>query len=172
MKTLQSRIARTLAVAAAILALDQATKLAVRHAFDACATTPVSACEQFTIAGPLRLIRLENAGSSFGFLQGFWIWAPVAAAGLVLIHGYGARLGDRGWIAPLALGLQAGGALGNLVDRVLFGSVTDFIDIGVTIVFNVADVSLVLGMGVAVIALSHAIGQDASPHSLPAEGAS
>jgi signal peptidase II len=53
-------------------------------------------------------------------------------------------------LGALAVGLQLGGALGNVFDRIAFGGVTDFIDAGAGVTFNMADVALVAGMLLAV----------------------
>jgi len=55
------------------------------------------------------------------------------------------------WSLKLAMGLQLGGAAGNLVDRLLVGRVTDFISVGVFPVFNVADSSISIGVVVLLI---------------------
>jgi signal peptidase II len=138
-------IAGATGIAVLVLVTDQAAKLLARHSLAVCAGPPASACDQVVVAGALRLIRVENAGSALGFAQGFWVWALIAALGLALLPLYGRRLAGAGWLAPLAIGLQAGGALGNLIDRAMFGGVTDFIDAGIGIVFNPADVALLAG---------------------------
>ncbi len=53
-------------------------------------------------------------------------------------------------ILRIAIGLQLGGAFGNLLDRVALGAVTDFIDIGWWPIFNIADSSIVVGMAILV----------------------
>ncbi len=54
----------------------------------------------------------------------------------------------------LAIGLQLGGAIGNLTDRLRLGAVVDFVDVGPWPIFNVADSSIVLGMALLVMILS------------------
>jgi signal peptidase II len=141
------------AIALLVIIVDQAVKYAVRQALLPCGGPPVSACEQIALPGPLRLLRLENAGSSLGFLQGMSVWTFVAMLGLVLLPLYGKSIAAAGTLAAAALGLQAGGAMSNLADRALFGSVTDFIDIGIDIAFNPADIALLCGMALAMRAL-------------------
>jgi signal peptidase II len=139
-------ILNALAVGGGVVFVDQLMKVVVRRTMTECTGPPVSACERVAIAGPVSLLRLENAGSALGFLQGMLVWVFVAMLGMVLLMIYGRRILGAGWIAAIAIGLQAGGALSNLVDRVAFGSVTDFIDIGVGIAFNPADMALLTGM--------------------------
>ena len=54
---------------------------------------------------------------------------------------------DPPWVLRIAFGLQLGGAIGNLIDRFRLGHVTDFIDIGPWPIFNIADSSIVIGIG-------------------------
>ncbi len=136
---------RVIAIAAVVVIVDQVLKAFARGQLAECILPQVSSCEQTGLFGPLRLIRLENAGSALGFVQGLWVWLLIAALGLVILPFIGRRVAGMGRMATLALGLQVGGALGNLVDRTLMGSVTDFIDAGLGVVFNPADVALVLG---------------------------
>lgn len=131
------------------LAADQGMKLYVRAALPLCPAPPLSACSRLDIAGPLGLVRVENAGSAFGFVQGLWLWLPLALLGLLLVPLYARKLPRAGWTAALAAGLQTGGALGNLADRLLFGAATDYIDAGWGPVFNVADIAIVAGMALA-----------------------
>jgi signal peptidase II len=105
------------------------------------------------VAGFLRFIRLENGGSLLGFQQGLWVWAALALAGVLLVPFYAQRLGPSNAPAMVAVGLQVGGTISNLLDRLLFGTVTDFIDIGVIVVFNPADLALVAGMCLALLLL-------------------
>lgn len=53
----------------------------------------------------------------------------------------------------VAIGLEFGGAIGNLIDRIQIGHVTDFISVGNFPVFNIADASITVGVGVMLIAL-------------------
>lgn len=56
----------------------------------------------------------------------------------------------------VAISMQLGGALGNLIDRILFGPVTDFISVGRFPVFNIADSSITVGVGLLLLALWNA----------------
>ncbi len=101
----------------------------------------------------------ENTGVAFGMFQqvpGGRIWLTlVAVAALLLVGYYLLRSGPRQTRLHLALGLVGGGAIGNLVDRIAFGRVTDFIVWHVGRhewpAFNIADAALVVG--VALMAL-------------------
>lgn len=101
----------------------------------------------------------ENTGVAFGMFQklpGGRIWLTLVALGaLILVGMYLVRSNPRQSRLHLALGLVCGGAVGNLVDRIAFGRVTDFIVWKVGThewpAFNIADAALVVG--VALMAL-------------------
>jgi len=102
----------------------------------------------------LRLVYLENTGVSFGQLQQFSAWVTIFAAIVVvgLCVGYRYLIFPSRW-ANLALGLILGGAMGNLIDRILTGVqlglanayVVDFVDVRYFAVFNVADSAITVG---------------------------
>ncbi len=76
----------------------------------------------------------KNYGAAFGLLQGYrWLFVIVAVIVVLLIFKYKNRLDN------LALGLLLGGTIGNLIDRLLYGYVIDFIDLGFWPSFNLAD---------------------------------
>jgi signal peptidase II len=71
----------------------------------------------------------------------------------LLILLYFPSLAKEGWVVRLAIALQFGGALGNLVDRIRLGHVTDWISIGEFPVFNVADSAITFGVVILLITL-------------------
>jgi signal peptidase II len=75
----------------------------------------------------------------------FIVIAVVVALTILLYYRY---LPTGEWLVRLSLGLQLGGALGNLLDRLRYGHVVDFVDIGFWPIFNVADVSIVSGVAI------------------------
>ncbi|MBI4289712.1 MAG: signal peptidase II [Chloroflexi bacterium] len=150
--------ARAGVLAALALAADQATKTYVRYAIALCPAPPLSACDRLDVVGPVGLVRVENAGSVFGYSQGLGVWVLVALLGLLLIPLYMRKLPRATRLAAVAAGLQAGGALGNLADRLVHGGVADFIDAGWGPVFNLADVFIVAGMALAARLLLRAAG--------------
>ena len=99
------------------------------------------------------VVRTGNAGSALGFGQGLWVWLTLAGVGVVLIPLYARLLGRHGWLAISAVGLQLGGALGNLLDRLTLGGATDIIHAGWGPVWNIADVALAVGAVLATWAL-------------------
>jgi signal peptidase II len=101
----------------------------------------------------------ENTGVAFGMGQtmpgGRIILTLVAMAALSLVGYYLKRSGPRQYRLHLALGLVGGGAIGNLIDRIAFGRVTDFIVWHVGRhewpAFNIADAALVVGVSLMAI---------------------
>ena len=128
-------------VVAATVALDETTKTLARLALPLCIAR---GCPGAHVVGPVGFLRVENAGSALGLMQGAWWWILISVVAICSIP-FVARLGrsDPRLIAGAAL--IGGGAAGNLLDRLLQGGATDFIDVGVHVIFNVADVALVLG---------------------------
>ena len=95
----------------------------------------------------IRLTYVENRGAAFGLLQDqttFFILVGLVVV-VVIMASY-RQIRDTNWSLNLALGLQMGGALGNLVDRIRFGYVVDFFDLTVWPVFNVADSAICVGV--------------------------
>jgi len=145
---------RTLAVGAAVLVLDQATKLLALARLSP--GHPVS-----VVDGVLALTLVLNPGLAFGILGAVppgWRWV-VALLSVVALCALGflaiQLLPGGGWPAAFALGLTFGGALGNIIDRWRFGAVVDFIDVYWRAyhwpAFNVADSAI--SVGVALLAL-------------------
>jgi signal peptidase II len=122
----------------------------------------------------LRLTYVENRGAAFGLLQNQTLL--FVAVGVIVIGVIAAshrHLLSAGFSVHLALGLQLGGAIGNLVDRVRQGYVVDFFDFGYHSnwwpVFNIADSAIVVGVGL--LALSFWNTPQAAEHGRPAASA-
>ena len=131
-------------IAGLVVALDQVTKYLVR--------ANLSLGESFPDEGPVRITYVTNTGAAFGILQGQTLFLMVTTFfGLAAILLYYLYPPMEHGILRLALGLQLGGAVGNLADRVrLDGKVTDFIDVGPWPNFNLADSSIVVGVAIIV----------------------
>lgn len=102
------------------------------------------------IPGYFNITLVKNAGAAFGMFQGARVFFVIASCVAVALIVYlGARLPPEQRRRRLLLGMILGGALGNLIDRVLFGEVIDFLQIGVAghywPVFNVADAGVTMG---------------------------
>ncbi len=97
--------------------------------------------------GFFRITHISNSGSAFGLFpdQTFVLMlASILGIGILLI--FFRKQSDRGIWLRTSLGLQLGGAIGNLADRLTLGEVTDFIDVGPWPIFNLADSSIVVGI--------------------------
>ena len=125
---------------------DQLTKFAIKGT--------LRLGESWPAEGLIRITHGANTGTAFGLLPNqtlFLIFASIIAIGF-LVYFYRAYALPRP-ILRLAIGLQLGGAFGNLFDRVAFGAVTDFIDVGWWPIFNIADSSICVGMATLIIVL-------------------
>ncbi|MBE0696586.1 MAG: signal peptidase II [Anaerolineaceae bacterium] len=99
-----------------------------------------------------RIIHITNTGVAFGMFQGMnEVFAILATIVSLAIIYYYPRIPASDWILRIALGLQLAGAMGNLIDRVVYGNVTDFISVGTFAVFNVADASISVGVAVLIL---------------------
>jgi signal peptidase II len=128
-----------------VVALDQVTKAVVE--------ADLVPGEQVDLLGPLSLTLSHNRGVAFG-LAGGGGGALVALTllALVVVGVLFARNPTRPGIW-VAMGLLAGGAVGNLVDRVRQGEVTDFVSVGAWPAFNLADAAITVG--VVLLVLGH-----------------
>lgn len=140
-----------LAIAGLVIALDQWTKHLVR--------TMIPYSEAWApwdwLLPYARLVHWQNTGAAFGMFQGMAIvFAILAVVGSVAILYYYPLVPKEDWLIRLALGLQLGGAIGNLIDRIRFnGAVTDFASVGNFAVFNVADASISIGVVLLVLGM-------------------
>jgi signal peptidase II len=139
-----------LLVALAVLALDQATKLV--------ALVWLAPVAPVTVTGFLNLVLVWNPGVSFGMLQrlgdtGPWLLVAFATAVCLGLLVWLFREGRP--LTRSAIGLVLGGAAGNIIDRVRFGAVLDFLDFHAFgyhwPAFNVADSAIVVGAGLVLL---------------------
>ena len=123
-----------------ILFLDQLTKILASKLL-------VLNQSSALIKGILSLSLVHNRGAAFGVLKGqVWLFTFSAFFALALIY-IELKKDKKGrpFVYRLALALVAAGALGNLIDRILFGYVIDFLDFHIWPVFNIADSSVTIG---------------------------
>jgi signal peptidase II len=137
---------RAYTIGLAIILFDQVTKMWMLGAF----RLPELGSVQ--VWGPLHLTMVWNQGVSFGLFRGETDWVRWALAAFSLVvAGFlavWARRVDRPLLGA-AIGLIMGGAIGNLIDRVRFGAVADFIDLTALHfpwVFNIADSAITIGV--------------------------
>lgn len=142
------RFGVALALAAAFLVLDQVSKVIVRSAALA-GVFPIT-----VIPGVLEFDFVMNDGVAFGLASGFgytFVLLAVVVTVVTMLYLLRAPLLSR--LEVVGLGMLVGGAIGNAIDRVLFGFVTDFI--ATTFiqfpVFNIADIGITVGVAIAFI---------------------
>lgn len=123
-----------------VIAIDQITKALVRSDMSIGESRPL-------IDGVLWLTRVYNTGAAFGmFSEQRPMLIVIAVVVLAVIAYVAFHLRPRSLAARTALALIAAGAVGNLIDRIVLHGVTDFLDLGWWPVFNVADMSLDVGV--------------------------
>ena len=139
-----------LGLSAVIITLDQWTKWLVRTNLPYEGTWLPNG---LTWLNPYaRIVNWNNSGAAFGsFQNGNSVFTVLAILVICAIIYYYPRVDDSDWTLRLAMGLQLGGAAGNLVDRLFMQKVTDFISIGNFPVFNIADSSISIGVVVLLI---------------------
>ena len=156
---------RILARPAVLLALFAADRLTKLWALDRLA--PMGGIPLLPF---FHLTYVENTGAAFGMLAGaptiwrqvFFVGVALAALG-VLVYSY-RQFREQGRIFAHAIGLIAGGAVGNLIDRLRFGAVVDFLDFYVGThhwpAFNVADSAITIGVGLFILGSILSPGED------------
>jgi signal peptidase II len=129
-----------IAVAVAVVIVDQLTKALISGYMQVGESLPI-------IPGILHITHVQNAGAAFGMMQNrrplFLIAAFVIISVIAIFY---RRIKEEGILPVTAVGLLLGGAIGNLIDRVMAGTVTDFIDFRIWPVFNIADCAIVIGV--------------------------
>ncbi len=131
-------------VAILTLVLDQISKRVVMTSFRVGESwNPVAALERW-----VSLTYVTNTGAAFGLFPdygGVFMVIAVVVVVAIIVYYYRYLPGEQ-WLVQISLGLQLGGAMGNLLNRLFYGHVIDFIDFKVWPVFNVADSSVFIGV--------------------------
>jgi signal peptidase II len=132
-------------VALVTIAADQLAKMAV--------VDRLALFERVPVLGTfLRVTNIRNSGAVFGMMKGagsyFTLFSVIAGGALVVAILFARK---SSLLVKIALGMVLGGALGNLVDRLRFGAVVDFIDVGIGEAarwpcFNIADAAITVGV--------------------------
>ena len=133
---------RLLGWTAIIIIIDQLSKFIISQTMTPFQSTPV-------LGDVLRLTFIKNPGMAFGIRVGnhlFFAVFSIIASVVILIYLF--RLKPENMWARFALASILGGAIGNLIDRLLYKEVIDFIDVRIIHwpVFNVADIAVTVGM--------------------------
>lgn len=156
MSSTRRRTRLVVAVAALAVTVDQAVKAAI--------VSELAVGERIELLPGLALVSVRNRGIAFGLLSDAqeWLVIAVTLVALAILIGVFTRaaVGPWGWTG---VGLVAGGALGNLADRVRGGSVVDYIKFDFWPAFNFADAAITIG--VLLLLLGHFQRERAAPAS-------
>lgn len=141
-------------IALAVLFLDQASKLVIIRTLRLGQGFPV-------IPGVFDLVFVLNPGAAFGFLATLSeevrnpLFILISVVAVILIVFYHTRYLRSNALVSVALGLILGGAAGNLIDRLRYGMVVDFLDVHLGRyhwpAFNVADSAISIGVGLMIL---------------------
>lgn len=137
----------TLIIIAAVIILDQLTKLAVLQNIPL--HTDVDA-----IPGLFHFTYVENKGAAFGMLSDHrWVFMAVSGVAIAAFLFYIIKFKPQGKLLICSMAMIIGGGIGNMIDRVLRGSVVDFIEVDFMefAVFNVADIFVCVGCGLMIL---------------------
>ncbi len=163
------RYALVSGIAALIILLDQLSKMWVVKTLPLHAAVPV-------VDGFFNLVHIYNRGAAFGFLNRsdiewqFWLFLGATFIAVVAIF-HLVRTSSYFALLFVALGLILGGALGNMIDRIRYRAVVDFLDFYVGTwhwpAFNVADIAICVGAGLTCLAMYITEKQDKKKTSNP-----
>ncbi|HEX3033171.1 MAG TPA: signal peptidase II [Bacillota bacterium] len=134
--------------AVVVLVIDQSTKYLVQHNMVELQSIPL-------IRDIFHLTYVLNPGAAFGMLPYKTLFfTAIALIMLLVIYLLYRRVPPEQVANKVALGLLAGGALGNLIDRLRFARVVDFFDLRFFSVFNVADIAITFGVGILLLGMA------------------
>ncbi|MCD7974842.1 MAG: signal peptidase II [Phascolarctobacterium sp.] len=145
-------------IALLVIIVDQMTKHFVAAHFCVGESIPV-------ISDFFHWTYILNSGAAFGIFEGRrWLFIIIAVVviSVMLLFYRDIRAGDK--TLQLGVALFAGGAIGNLIDRMVIGLVIDFFDFRIWPVFNVADIAICIGIGLiiwSIIKTEYAVGRNA-----------
>ncbi|TCP52409.1 signal peptidase II [Tumebacillus sp. BK434] len=135
---------------ALVVVLDQVMKYYIRTNMQVTESVPLW-------EGVINLTSHRNTGAAFGIMEGqqwFFILSVVAViVGVIYFRAKGEFKGRP--LMETGVALLVGGAIGNAIDRVVFGAVTDFFDLQFTkfAIFNIADIAINLGVGLMILSM-------------------
>lgn len=127
--------------------LDQLSKFLIRKNFELNESIPV-------LKGIFHLTYATNTGAAFSIFQGFnlfFIIFSIIVVGVIVYYIRNIKEDEK--LMQLAAGLLLGGTIGNLIDRILFGAVTDFLDFRIWPIFNIADSAVTVSVVLLIILL-------------------
>ncbi len=161
-----SRFLLVVGVAALVFVLDRLTKAWVSENIPLGTARPI-------VGDYVRIVHAQNTGAAFGLLpERTTLLSVLSVVAVLAIVYYYRQIASSSWLVSATLGMQLGGAFGNLLDRVTQGYVVDFVDVGVGEIrfwaFNVADSSIVVGIILVTVALWYEEHRTASSTPKPA----
>lgn len=145
-KILSMPVVRMILSALVAFSLDQLSKFAIIHWLDLPSVHTIHVWTPY-----LNFVMAWNTGVNFGFLSKYDGHCLLIAFSIAVALGLTAWIRNKhGWILPLATGAVVGGALGNALDRAIYGAVVDFLNMSCCGInnpysFNVADILIVCG---------------------------
>jgi signal peptidase II len=156
-----SRILLVVGVAAVVFVIDRVTKAWVSENIPLGTARPV-------VGDYVRIVHAQNTGAAFGLLpERTTLLSVLSVVAVLAIVYYYRQIASNSSLVSATLGMQLGGAFGNLLDRITQGYVVDFVDVGVGDVrfwaFNVADSSIVVGIILVTAALWYEEHRAAAP---------
>ncbi len=136
-----------LILAVVVVILDQWSKYYVQTQMSLGMSIPV-------IPEIFHLTYILNPGAAFGILENQRFFFVIIAVAMIAIVIYlYPRLPSKPLLLRLGIGLMAGGAVGNVIDRIKTGYVVDFFDFRIWPIFNIADIAIVIGVSCIVYTL-------------------
>ena len=123
-----------------VLLFDQITKFLIRINFELNQTFPI-------IKNIFHLTYIQNFGAGFGILQnqqGILIFVSLLVIGIIFY--YIDRIKEKEMLLQVLVGFVLGGTIGNLIDKLIYGFVIDFLDFRIWPIFNIADSFVTIGV--------------------------
>lgn len=131
-------------IAAAVLILDQLVKFFVKK---------IELNKDVFDLGFFSFTHVNNYGAGFSLLQGYsWLFVIVGLVFVVLILFFYNKI-DKDWISQIGFALLLGGAASNLIDRISYGYVIDYLNFKIWPVFNIADSAITVGAVLVIVYL-------------------
>ena len=130
-----------------IVILDQLTKFLIKSNFKLNQSIPI-------IKNVFHLTYVTNTGSAFGFFKSYNIFFGLfSVIVIIVIFYYLKKIKENEKLMQFSIGLLLGGTIGNLTDRIAYGSVVDFLDFRIWPVFNIADSAVTISIILLIIIL-------------------
>ncbi len=151
MKKIWNQYGLLIAIAGFLITCDQITKALVRTylPLEGQTWSALAFLEPYA-----RIIHITNTGVAFGMFKGIgWVFAILAVIIAGVIIYYYPKVEKKELLLRVALAMQFSGAVGNLIDRIIYGKVTDFISVGNFAIWNIADASITVGVALMVLCL-------------------